>query len=369
MAIVFVAHLVRGRSLATMGSKRKEVDQVIDPQFEDFQRLGTRFALSLKTTDPFAAARAAADFGRRYRTSRDSLPQTDADRAFHLVAKACDLIDYQLPFSNELGAPGLIADAHKQLKEALELDPNCFDARRMLAAAESANPNEYHRYLADHAGEVRSFCEGEREKASSQIEDAEMVELLGELAMMPYLRWIATEAMNSLVCGRYRLCVRLANEAVSLVPNDPSDSRRTLALAYAKLEDQEALDELCAGVEKGAGWAWFALARMSVAFKRGDRAAAEAEVSDLLATYPNAGTMLSRQDDLPDGIFCRICTEPLSEDELIVAVSESTVLLQEGVDPRERGTLGSWLASRPEVIEAAAREVALDPTLREGGSL
>lgn len=341
----------------------------IDPHFEDFQRLGVRFALSAAASDPFAAARAATDFSRRYRTNRDSLPQSDEDRAFHLVAKATDLVDYQLPFSNEESGPGIIAEARKLLQEALELDERCYDARRMLAAAESASPNDYHRYLADNASETRDFCKRKREHVMAEIDDDEMAEFAGSLAMRPYLRWLATHAMNALVCGRYRLCVKIALEALELDSTDPAGMRMSLALAYAKLEDAEALDVLCGSAKKGPGYAWFALARMALAFKQEDRAAAEREVSNILAAYPNAGTTLSRQDDLPDGIFCRINVEPLSEDELILATSESTVLLQEGFDLRERGTLGSWLAGRPEVVEAAAREAALDPTLLEGGAL
>ena len=55
----------------------------------------------------------------------------------------------------------------------------------------------------------------------------------------------------------------------------------------------------------------------------------------------------------------------MSEDELILATSEATVLLQEGCDDHERGSLGSWLANLPEVIEAQERELAADPTLGE----
>lgn len=342
---------------------------MVDPQFEDYQRLSTRFALSLDGNDPFAAARAVTDFRRKFRTSRDSLPQTDADRAFHLVAKACDLIDYQLPFSTEEGGPDIIAEARKLLLEALELDEHCFDARRMLAAADSPSPNDYYRYLADNAREVRAYCEKERARLADEHGEGDMAAFAGELAMRPYLRWLAAQAMNALVCGRYRLCVQAGLAAREIDPTDPTGMCLSLALAYAKLEDEAALNELPGSNGKGRGCAWFLLARMALAFKREDRAAAEREVASILATYPNAGTTLSRQDDLPDGVFCRVNVGPLSEDELILATSESTVLLQEGYDLRERGTLGSWLASRPEVVEAAAREAALDPTLRDGGAM
>ena len=39
---------------------------------------------------------------------------------------------------------------------------------------------------------------------------------------------------------------------------------------------------------------------------------------------------------------------PFSEDELILAVSEASVLLQEGRDDGEHGPLGNWLTKRAE---------------------
>lgn len=345
----------------------------IDPHFEDYQRLSVRFARDLDPRDPFGAARAAADFARRYRSNRDSLPQTDADRAFHLVVKASDLIDYQLPFAtDDSAAQKIILEARKCLNEALDLDPSCHDARRMLAAASSGSPTAYHRYLADNAAGVREACE--RDAASYELPEGDLKDVATLLAFRPYLRWIAIEASNALVCGRYRLGIRLANEALELDPSDPVGVRLTLAIAYAKLEDEETFASLYADARKAAGngplpgAAWYSLARMALAFKREDRDAAEEEIRAIITAYPNAGTTLTRQDDLPDGIFCRICVAPGSEDELILATSEATVLLQEGFDANERGTLGSWVSSRPDVAEAYAREVAIDPTLKEGQS-
>ncbi|MBQ1839823.1 MAG: hypothetical protein II128_00615, partial [Atopobiaceae bacterium] len=45
----------------------------------------------------------------------------------------------------------------------------------------------------------------------------------------------------------------------------------------------------------------------------------------------------------PDGVFARLAVAPFSEDELILAISEGTVLLQEGRDDAGRGVLGTWI--------------------------
>ena len=76
-----------------------------------------------------------------------------------------------------------------------------------------------------------------------------------------------------------------------------------------------------------------------------------------------------RQSELPDGAFARILVTPYSEDEMIVAISESTVLLQEGNDFEGRGVLGSWVSREatkldPEAAEEAVRDMK---AAREGG--
>ena len=101
-----------------------------DPRREDYQRLALRFVRTIDPQDP-AAAREFTDFGRRFAQERDSLPQTDADRAFHLVCRATELIDYKLPFAEPDQAAELIRHGQSLLDEALSLDEKCFDALRM----------------------------------------------------------------------------------------------------------------------------------------------------------------------------------------------------------------------------------------------
>lgn len=339
----------------------------LDPNLEDFQRLSLRYATTLDSSDPFGATRAAIEFGRLFAQKRDALPQTDEDRAFHLVCRATQLIDYQLPFDTIQTAPQTISSARKLLGEALELDPDCHDARRMIAAAESTSPLAYHDALARDAAIVREQCEQLAQDAQTRLADGgpELAAAGAALAMRPYLRWMAAASATSLICGRYRLAISEGLEALGIEAGDPADVSFTLALAYAKLEDEQGLASLVQPSNPERGVAWFSLARIALLYKDERRDEAAAEVTRLLGLYPNAGTTLGRQDDLPDGVFSRIVVEPMSEDELILATSEATVLLQEGCDSHERGSLGYWLASLPAVAEAQERELAADPTLGE----
>lgn len=341
-----------------------------DPQREDYQRLGLRFAASLNGTDAPTATRAFANFGRRFAQDRDSLPQTDEDRAFHLVVMATSVIDYQLPFSAQQEAERLIARGHKLLDEALSLDPQCFDAMRMKAAADSVSFDAYHTYLADHADEVRAGCEARRDDPDGEA-GGERARLRADLAMRPYLRWLATEAEQALICGRNRETLRLTHAMLELDPTDAADARFTAALAYAKLEDDAGLDALAEQTSTRAHRdpddGWMQLARVALAHKAHDYTRARSVLRVLFDTYPHAAETLIRQNELPDGVFARLAVLPYSEDELILAVSEGTVLLQEGRDPENRGVLGRWVADECARMDPeAARTVMAERQQAEG---
>lgn len=336
----------------------------LDIHMEDYLRLSLHYAANSTATNPFEAAQAATVFANRYQRNREQLTQTDADRAFGLVCKATEIIDYQLPFSSEEEGQALIDTARGFLDEAIALDATCWDAKRMLAAASAKNPSEYQHFLAEHKATVKQSCE--RAAGRPTMTDPEMLELEQTLALRPYLRWLAAEAVIALVCGRYRLSVELCKEALALEENDPADVTFTLALALAKLEDGIALEHALAAHPRNNSCAWFELARMALYFKLGNLEAAHDCVCKIIATYPNAEVVLALQNDIPDGIFARLLVEPGSQDELILAVSEATVLLQEGCDCHERGTMGSWLFSLPEIKDAATLDF-LDEAGQDSG--
>lgn len=318
-----------------------------DAQREDYQRMGLRFAQSLDRRDTSAATREFATFGRRFAQERDSLPQSDSDRAFHLVAIASKYIDYELPFATEKRAQELIDAGHRILDEALQLDSHCYDALRMKAAASNPSFDSFLEFLNKNAEEVRTHCELLR----SQITDepsGERARLAADLAMRPYLRWIAAQAEQALICGRNREALRLAHKALELDPRDTADVRFTAVLAYAKLEDEEGFRTF---VDSGHATnrhrpyddAWTLLAQLALAYKRHDLDAARTALDVLFVTYPHAAEALIRQNELPDGVFARLPVAPYSEDEIIIALSEATVLLQEGIDLQGRGVLSSWV--------------------------
>lgn len=329
-----------------------------DAHREDYQRLGLRYARSLDGKDTATVTRAFASFGRRFAQNRDSLPQSDADRAFHLVAEATTLIDYELPFADDTHAEQLIDQGHRLLDEALTLDPRCHDAIRMKKAAESPSFESYYDFLTESSEDVRKACEETRSHATTD-DSPERAALEADLAMRPYYRWLATQASKAVICGRNREAIRVSEKLLELDPLDSSDVRFTCAIAYAKIEDEAGLDRFAKLtrplIRANTDDAWMQISRLALAHKRHDMGEARRMLNHLISTYPQASLTLASQKELPDGVFARLAVAPFSEDELVLAVSESTVLLQEGRDDAGRGVLGTWIA----------RNVGLGP--QEGG--
>ena len=335
-----------------------------NPQREDYQRLSLRFARELDQGDPVAATRAFASFGRRFAQNRDALPQSDADRAFHLVVLASEVVDYQLPFATDEQAPGLIQRGKDLLDEALSLDPSCHDAVRMRSSSHTPSIDERYRFLLERVDDVRASCEQAREEAGAEL-DGERRALAQDIAMRPYWRWLASLAEEALICGRNRVAADVAERLLASDPRDTSDVRFTLAYALAKLEDEKGLAELVANYPgpNGLGHpddAWVMLAQIALAHGRWDLRTARELVERLLVSYPGSAGVMVRQMEIADGRFARVRVEEYSEDEMVLALSEGVVLLQEGVERSGRGVLGAWLARtvselRPHEVEEFMR--------------
>ncbi len=304
-----------------------------------------------------------------------SLIVHDRDRSFHLVALATETIDYRVPFmADEAEAEAAASSAEHQLREAVELDPGNWDARRMLAAVTAETNDAYVEYLIEHRAEVERAVERMRADATGPYDR----EFAGDLGFRPYLRWLAALAARALIAGRYRLALRTAEETLAAAPHDPAGARHTAVLALAKLECTR--DELKAFRAKHAASylppapmrrrhhldektpdAWSLIAEVACAYHELDLAGATRALRAIMRAYPRAAEPLYYQAEFPDGVFSRVNVEPGSEDELVLALSEATPLLQEGYGAPDNACLAAWIALSDPVQEALDRRRNASP--------
>ena len=287
----------------------------------------------------------------------------DRDRSFHLVAMATEIVDYRVPFiMDDTAADAEAAKAEAQLREACELDPANWDAKRMLAALEAESNDAYVSYLLDHRADV----EADLARVTSETSTPYDREFAGDLGRRPYLRWLAAIASRALIAGQYRLALTVAEESLAYAPADPADVRHTAMLAMAKLEYPRAeLDRfhkrygtayaspLILGrrhhlAEKSPD-AWTLIAQLACAYHDFDMAGATRMLKQLMRVYPHSAEALYYQAEFPDGVFCRVNVEPGSIDELILALSEATPLLQEGLGSPSNACLSTWIATHERV--------------------
>ena len=293
-----------------------------------------------------------------FRTDPASLIHTDRDRSFHLIAKATELIDYHIPFlTDEQQIDQLAQQAEHYLREAAELDPDSWDAQRMLTALGAMSNDAYVGYLLDNRERVAQDAAALQAQAADQY-DREYASDLGQRA---YLRWLAALSSRAFIAGQYRLALDTAEDSLAIAPQDPAGVRHTAMLALAKLEvDQKELKAFRA--RHAAAYqpatpqrrrhhlaerepdAWTLIAEMDLAYRALDYAGATSVLRTILHTYDHAAEALFYQSEFPDGVFGRVNAEPGSADELVLALSEATPLLQEGMGTPDDASFSIWIA-------------------------
>lgn len=339
-----------------------------DPIQEDCERLileNMRRDRVLPLENPFYIERAMAAF----QENAAQLIHTDFDRSFHLTARAAEAVDYRAPFmATEEEALQQEDAARAHLAEAARLDPGNWDARRMLAELETDSNDAFLSFLSEHRPEVEHIARG----AAAEADDPYSREFARDLALRPWLRWLAALSSRSLISGRYSQAVRVAEESLEAAPSDPAGVRHTAVLALAKLE--RPIEELQRFRRRHALAyrmgrparrhhlaerqldPWTLVAQMSIAWRSFDIAGANRSLGSLLKAGPHAAEALYHQAEFPEGLFSRVHVEPGSEDELILALSEATPLFQEGLGAPEASTFSTWVAGNEQVKRALSNE-------------
>lgn len=305
--------------------------------------------------DPLYIDRASEAF----QNDPSSLIHTDRERSFHLVSKATEVVDYRAPFApTEQDAEAQFDIAENYLREATELDPRNWDAQRMLATLQSKSDDELISYLLDHRADVERDVEHLLEDASNPYEE----EFARDLGQRPLQRWIAMLASRLFIAGQYRMALMCAEEGLRAYPLDMAGIRHTGMLALAKLEvapeelkryrsrhaaAYQLADKSASRRTQPGGHApdaWSLIAQMSLAYRSFDMAGATTALRTLMRVYPRSAQSLYFQAEFPDGVFSRVNVQPGSEDELVLALSEATPLLQEGMGTPDSASFALWIA-------------------------
>lgn len=335
-----------------------------DPVQEDCLRL-ILAAMEREGADPSSDAAFIERAGETYRLDPAALIHTDRDRSFHLVAMAAELADYRTPFApSEAEAEQLFAQAEDYLREAVELDPGNWDAQRMLATIRSTSDDSLIDYLIENLPAVEKDLQALIENAADPYER----EFARDLGRRAHQRWLAALASRLLIAGRYRMALSYAEGALEANPLDPAGARHTGMLALGKLEVEPGELELyrsrhaaayqdrasCRSGRLGGHRpdAWSLITEMSLAYRAFDFDRATAILRALMRSYPHPAQALYFQAEFPDGMFSRVHVQPDGDDELILALSEATPLLQEGMGTPDAASFAVWIADH-ELVQAA----------------
>lgn len=328
-----------------------------DPIQEDCHRLVLEALRrdNIPLTDGAAVERLMEQFTR----NPAPLIVHDRDRAGHLIAKVVEAVDYRIPFiPDDAQAEQEEAAAENMLREATELDPTNWDAQRMLTALTANSNEEYVQYLVSKRDEV----EHDLALKIASAQDPYEREAAGDLTRRPYLRWLAALASRALISGRYRMSLEAANRSLDFAPNDPAGVRHTAMLAMAKLEyPAEELKRFRSAhsvpylantplrrrpkdAERDLD-PWTLIALMSAAWRELDYEGAEHYLRILARSCPHAAEALYFQTEFPDGVYARVNVGVGSTDELVLALSEATPVLQEGLGAPDNASFAAWVAT------------------------
>ena len=288
----------------------------------------------------------------------DKLIACDRDRSFHLIAKAAELIDYRIPFlADEAEAEREAERAENMVRESCALDPGNWDAKRVLTALTAASNDEYVQYLLDNLDALKNDT---AQRTAAAEDDYDRKEA-GDLMRRPYLRWLAALSSRLLISGRYRMALDyaalLAMAKLECTQDDIARFRSDNALAFEDpLPARRTLSKTTV-----ANDAWTLIAQMSVAYRDFDLDGAEKTLRTILRSYPRAAECLYCQTEFPDGVYSRVNIAPGSQDELILALSEATPLLQEGLGAPDNAGFATWIATH-KLVQAELDEGVTRPT-------
>ena len=275
----------------------------------------------------------------------------DAEAAFLEVARALDRVTESMADDDLRDDDDYMAERARRnarleddCRRALALDAGCVDAQVLLALATKTDDA-----MLDAVG--AAMADG-----GATGPDADELARWDDPFARPRIR--ATEVMSRLLLqtGRIGAARDLCGRLVDADPSDPTGARYTLALAHARMEDEDALDALDARYAR-RGNAWFHLARTLLLFKLDRMPAARRALRGFASLCRGGAYALLRPTFVEPYLPDRPDAEPGSYAEAMMAVHECDPAIMDTPD-----FLG-WASAQNGFAEQAqrfARENDLD---------
>ena len=223
------------------------------------------------------------------------------------------------------------------MQEVLELDPENVDARLILIQISDFDSENY----------LDALCELD---ATVSREAGPLQKDRGREAVFdkPRLRLRAAIARAYFDTARYRLAATCCEELLDLDPADEQGARHTLALVYARLEDETAFEELWNRFER-RGNAWFYLAHAVLLYKADRLPAATRAIKGFSDLCRGGAFCLLHPAYVDVYIPDRPAAAPGSFEEVLLAVHEADPLIGDTPD------FCGWARSIPQIAEASER--------------
>lgn len=292
-----------------------------------------------------------ADLSRRAMRSPQTLATDAQDKALLMLEKAVSRA--QRDIDDELDAmydqapdaprkpPSKMPQTHTLLERCYQCDPHCYDARTLDTLIMADTFEEAIEGLEAMEGQAHDWC-----AQQSALYDDDVVDPWDAVFMRPWMR-IRSRKLDLLVqAACYRPALALAEEMLSQAPADGQGVRHTAALLYARLEDEEGLNDL--DVRYGReGSCWMHLARSVLLYKLDRLDAAKRALNGLARLCPGAAYFLANPSYVPPYLPDRPVFKPGSADESLFATYEADYLI---VDTPEFVT---WALQQPNFAEAA----------------
>ena len=273
---------------------------------------------------------------------------TPEDVAFAEVTRACETYAHALLESESLDDSGYeraramaLNELKKACKRALATDPGCVDARHMFVVATTTGlclPNLANGKFLPVYDDARRELNGiSRFPGGLSSEN---------VFLRPYLRLLGGLARQSVACTRYRAVLSLGDELLRFDPADGVGIRHTMAIAYARLEDEAGLNALDDRFDHEST-AWSLLARTLLLYRLERFGSARRALRSFVHLVDGGAYALLRPVLLPPYLPERPKAAPLGFDAAMQAVFETETVIAD--------TPGfiAWTQEQPGTVEAA----------------